>query len=469
MSNLSHRTVLTREKRSGAIAAYSGSPEQLAKESQETGLVQRVRTFTQDAPSDLHRALSVLRTIQGLAIVVHGPAGCAASLNGGFEGTAPWAVTGINERDSIMGGDRKLRAAILQVHQTHHPAAIAVVSTPVVAINNDDIDSVVTELNEELGLPIIPVLTDGFRSKVSGSGYDAAIHALLREYLWQPESVKGHHLNLLAVAEQAEDIATLRTLLEELDQKVLVFPRHGEVSRFEGITQARLSVSIDPEEGYYAGTSLQEKRGIPFAAPPLPLGIRATTHWVREIGAALGLPSQAEALVLRHETALEGLKERLAPHRGARLFLNLPASQAFSLIPFLEELGLQIVGLGVAAITQHQDAELLALAETHRSLPFLVGESQVFEEVNLLGKVQPDLYLGSGSAAVHALRLGIPVLDLHHLPVLGYAGAERLVDALVRTLDHPSFAKFLAEPQERRYAKAWLSKSTHWYIKHEVK
>ena len=468
MTTLNRRTVVTREKRKGSLAAYAGLVEQLAQEGLQ-GLVQRVRTFTQDAPSDLLRALSVLRTIEGLAIVVHGPAGCAASLNGGFERTAPWTVTGLDERDSIMGGDRKLRNAILQIHAAQAPTVIAVVATPVVAINNDDIESVVTELTEELGIPIIPVLTDGFRSKLSGSGHDAVIHGLLREYLRRPENLRGGHLNLLTVAESPQDVQNLQALLQELDLESVVFPRHGRARDFRRVPQARLSVSIDPEETEYAGKLLQDKRGIPFLAPGVPLGIEATSRWLSGVAQALGRQAQADALIARHALDLEDFRKRLARHQGARIFLHLPAALAFSLIPFLESLGLQVAGLGITALSQPQNEQLQALGVRHPKRPLLIGEGQVFEEVNLLGKLAPDLYLGSGNAAVHALRLGIPVLDLQHLPVLGYTGALRLVEALAASLANPAFARFIQEPADRRYAKAWLSKSTHWYIKHEVR
>lgn len=480
---LPHRTVRIREKRRGSIAAYAGLPRLLALEGRQTGLVQRVRTFTQDTPSDLLRALALLRTIRGGAIVVHGPAGCAASLGGGFNTPVPWTVTGIDQRDSIMGGDRKLRRALLQIHAEHAPRVIFVVATPVVAINNDDIESVVSEVNAELGVPILPVLTDGFRSKLAGSGYDAVVHALLREHLWHGQGAPGPHLNLLSIAEHPDDVAELRGLLLELGTDPVVFPRHGDAEQFHRVPRARLSVAIDPDESEYAGSVLQQ-HGVPFLAQGVPVGVAATGRWLAGVGAALGLEARAAEVIRRHEAALAawdpwgaqgaqgaqgGPQAALARHRGTRVFLHLPAALAFALLPVLEDFGLEPAGLSLTALAQTQDARLQELAERHPELPLLVGEGQVFEEVNLLQRLRPDLYLGLGNAAVHALRLGIPVLDLQHLPVLGYAGVRRLTESLARALDHPALAQFLAEPADHRYTQGWLDKSTHWFIKHEVR
>ena len=109
------------------------------------------------------------------------------------------------------------------------------------------------------------------------------------------------------------------------------------------------------------------------------------------------------------------------------------------------------------------------MSEAIAALPVLVGEGQAFEEVNLLRTVKPDLYVASGGAAVHALRLGIPVLDVQRIPLLGYEGAERFAAAVARRLAQPAFARFLAAAPDRTYQAAWLQKSTHWFIKHEVK
>ena len=90
MSTIRQRTAVIREKRTGSIAAYAGTARALANEAVHGGLVQRVRTYTQDVASDLQRAFDLLRSIDGLALVVHGPAGCAAGPD--FAGTQAGAI-----------------------------------------------------------------------------------------------------------------------------------------------------------------------------------------------------------------------------------------------------------------------------------------------------------------------------------------------------------------------------------------
>jgi hypothetical protein len=55
------------------------------------------------------------------------------------------------------------------------------------------------------------------------------------------------------------------------------------------------------------------------------------------------------------------------------------------------------------------------------------------------------------------------------VPLHGYGGAERVAGLVARRLAHPALAQFLGEAAERHHTAAWLARSTHWYVKHEVR
>lgn len=468
MTSLRQRTAPIREKRSGAIAAFCGPIDTLRQEAERAVPAQRVRTFAQDRSSDLQRALDLLRSISGLALVVHGPAGCAAALHGD-DGAEPWTVTAIDQRDSIMGGDGKLRRALRELHAAHAPKAIAIVATPVVAINNDDIESVAAELRDELGIPIVPVFSDGFRSKVSATGHDVVVHALLKHLVPQRPRNPGPHVNLLSASAGAEDLRGLQQLLGEIGVPSLVFPRGSSLQELERVAAARLSVGLDGDDSDYAGLALQERHGVPFLDLAPPVGCANTTRWLAAVGAATGHSAQAALVASCHAHRLERSVEALAPFTGARVFVNLPGAQAFAFVELLAELGLELAALKLPSLAAADHAALGELATRAPQLPLLVGEGQAFEEVNLLRRVNPDLYIGRGASSAHALRLGIPVLDLQRIPLHGYLGAERVASAIARRLANPALARFLGDGAERDYTAGWLARSTHWYIKQEVK
>jgi nitrogenase molybdenum-iron protein alpha chain len=382
---------------------------------------------------------------------------------------APWVVSGIDERDSIMGGDRRLRAAILALAAAHRLSAIAVVTSPVVVINNDDIDSVRLELADELGVPVIPVLTDGFRTKVAASGHDTAVHALFKHLPAPPRPASEDRVNLLAIAESAEDAAHLRSLLAEAGVSATAVPRYGHIDDIVRAGQARLSVSLDRDESNYAGEALRSRYGVDYLELPVPIGVAATGNWLRAVGGAMARGNQADGVDRLHRRRLAIERPHLTPPARARVFVHLPARPAFAVIDLLTDLGLAIAGLGLTTDSASHNPSLQRLAEQTPDLAVLVGEGQAFEEVNLVRRLRPDLIVTRGQAAVHLLRLGIPVLDLQRVPFFGYQGVVRVADAIARRLANPSLARFLAESREARYTEGWLGKSTHWFIKHEVK
>jgi len=456
-----------REKRIGAVSAWSGSLDAFVREAATGEIEQRIRTYAQDTPNDVEYALELLRTLD-VAIVVHGPAGCAAGLQRSVGGRLPWLVTNLNERDSIMGSDVKLRKAIQEAHKAYGAKAIAVVTTPVVAINNDDVDSVTEELKDELSIPVVAVYVDGFRSKVGSSGLDAVIHALVKHLLPVRRRGEGAHVNLLSVSENRSDVDHLRGLLTEIGIESVLFPRFADVQDAAQVVAAKLSVAIDPDAADYAGKVLEGNYGIPFLRTPAPVGVQATAKWLGILGKELGLESKVDALVGRESLRLSKLVQG-ASVSGSKVFLNLPASQVFAFRALAKELGLEVVGIKTPWIAAHHAALAVEAVQETPELPILAGDGQPFEEVNLLGRIRPDLYITSGAPAIHVLRLGIPVLDLSDLPLLGFAGMEQVVRGIERTLSNTALSRFLAEGADEPYDPSWLKKSVHWYIKQEVK
>ena len=141
----------TRERRLNALSAYLGEIESLIAEFDAGVPTTRIRTFSQTAADDVTAALGVAGEIEGLGVVVHGARGCAGALAPRTD--RPWVVTNLNQRDTILGADGALARTLRQLHRRHQPWAIVIVATPVVAINNDDIQAVAEELSDELAIP----------------------------------------------------------------------------------------------------------------------------------------------------------------------------------------------------------------------------------------------------------------------------------------------------------------------------
>jgi nitrogenase molybdenum-iron protein alpha/beta subunit len=471
MSLLKAKSPQSREKRLNTLSAYLGEIHPLVEGFRNETISQRIRTFSQTSYDEVIYVLRLLNRIGDSVTVIHGPRGCAAAqlyLNSAEGGDSRWAVTNLNERDTIMGADAKLRETVVALHRRYRPSLIFIVATPVVAINNDDIQAVATELAEELEAKIVPVYSDGFKSKSAVTGYDVALHALLRHLVVSEEKLRGNYVNLVSVAENAQDLAEVERLLWELGLRVNTLPNTASVENFVKASQARLSISIDPDNGDYLGNALEREYGVPFVQPPLPVGIEGTRQWLAAVGEAAGLKEAVDELHDRESNDLKGVLSG-GELRGVRVYVSLPAAAAFGVVTLVEELGGEVVGVSVEHLDSLHERELTRLLVDKPGLQLHVAQGQPFEEANILHRARPDLYVGGAGQQLVAAKLGIPAVTVHATGILGYRGVRQFVRLAAKALRNKAFVLNLAGNSSLPYFDSWRQKSPYWYIKQEVK
>ena len=474
MNPIKRKTVPIREKRLNAINAYLGPTAALLQEFQQGEIKQRIRTFSQSVTDDVLTVLRLLSELEDIAVVIHSPRGCSASqlyFDSFHENKNRWAITNLNERDTIMGGDESLRQAIITLYQRYHPKVIFVVTTPVVAINNDDVFSVVEELREEFGVLIIPIYTDGFKSKTGVSGYDAALHALLK-YLPLETSIQSntdYFVNVLSLNENQQDVVEIVRLIHALGLETNLLPGKTVLQNFAKAAQAQTSISLHNDYSEYLGRVLASQYNVPYLEALVPIGIKNTHQWLVALGKSMGRENQAQLVARAHET--EWLKEVLVSYQFSqvKVYVNLSANLAWGLVGLVEELGAQVIGITVHHVDQLHQSLLADFNANNPSIPLHVADGQPFEQANILNRLQPDLYIGNAADTVWAAKQGIAALSVDHLPLLGYRGAAFLAHELNKTISNQTFVQNLHKNTSLPYRAQWYGKSPSWHIKMEVK
>ena len=442
-------------------------------------LVRRVRTFSQDQPSDVHYALSLLSRMRDVAVVVHGPRGCFSRLprdshDGGAGGR--WALTDLSERDVIMGGEAKLRRTIRRLHETSGATRILVLTTPLVSINGDDTEAVADELRKELGIVIELVPTTGFLQGEGVFGYDEALTALTACLLPRPAQVPppgglgaGPYVNLLSVSESQDELSEMGQFLNALGFSVNLLPNWAEERQFRLAPGARASVVLNPDESGVLADLLQERYHVPVIAPDAPVGFRSTALWRRAVADALGVPWHDAGGGAAGDVGSDVPASAGDCLRGLRVYLQVAPVYAAACVRFLESCGADVCGvtlpyLDARAVRRAQGEDLLGPDRFVH-----VAEGQSFELDNLLRRLTPDVLLTQGDGAACALRAGIPVVSLAESGLLGRTAASRILGRVRRAWKSPSLFCRLALGQESSYSASWQRKSTDWYIKQRVR
>ena len=465
---LTLRKVISREKRLSTITAYQGNNQTLQDDIYVKEVRQRIRTFSQSSKDEIIEALRLLSRIKDTPVIIHGAVGCSAVELYFYKEDEhnTWYSTDLNERDTIMGGDEKLKKTVERAYKKYKPKVIFVVGTPVVAINNDDINSVILELEEELDIKIISIYTDGFKSKAAINGIDIVLHSIGKFIVKKSTGEeKQDFINLISVTENESGIKEVQRLLEELDIKVNTIPQFASISDIEKAHLAKASIAVNDDEADVLISGIFEKSQVPSISSKVPIGISGTSSWLNELGKSLGIQDKVTEFIDKEEKRLEKYVSKL-PLIGKKVFIDLSTSVAIELASFIEELGGEVSGISIGHIDNLNLDKLKALS---KEVFVQIGDGQPFELANILLKNKPDYYIGDFDHVGLISKIGILPISVTNKILYGYEGAIELIKSIQKLEKGKGFVNYLSKNTKIPYKETWLKKSANWYIKQEVK
>lgn len=473
MGLLDRRKPQIREKRLNTLSVYFGDVNQILNSIEEGKIDQKIRTFSQTSFDEIIYILQALSGIDDAGIIIHGPLGCSAVqlniLSKDNSNSRRWIVTNLNEKDSILGSGEKLEMAIKKLYKSYKPSVVFIVATPVIAINNDDILSPLIELEEELNIKIVPIFSDGFKSKARIYGSDIVFHAICKYLVTnKKEETQSNLINLISISESERELDEIKNLLNEIGIEANILPRFSTLENIHKVSKAALSISINRDEGDYFVKSLEEKYGIPFLSNLYPIGVQGTNNWLISIAKTIGLEKNIEDILFKYS---DNLKEYVNKNNlnGLRVYINLPASKAFSVVKLIKEFEGNLAGITVDHIDNLNKEDLIYIQNLDENIKFHVADGQPFEEESILNRLNPDLYIGLSHHSVLAAKLGISSVAVDNLDILGFNGVRNFIKIINKAIKNKKFVEKLAKADKLPYNKNWYNRSTNWYIKQEVK
>ncbi|ADY57016.1 oxidoreductase/nitrogenase component 1 [Syntrophobotulus glycolicus DSM 8271] len=476
----------TREERIEACNAFGGSCRSLKKGMGNSCTKFNSRKFAQGGGCQLTLALGIVATFQNVVIIIHAPLGCG-STSLSFAGTRKtmrgqkqkpktdniWLHTNLDENDVISGGIEKLRKAVLYAEQEYRPDAIIIANSCVPGIIGDDIDSLLDELDRQLSARVVPVHCEGFKSKFVATGYDSAYHGVLKKLVDPvprydrtiPDDVgdaaekylNSRTVNLLNVGSTSYgDEVELSRLLKALDLNVRVMPLFSSVEEISRFGEAALNVSICATHDDYLVGHLKERFGTGYVIDTLPIGIKSTNQWLREIGKFFKLEDEVERLIAietaQLEEALEPFKKVL---KGKRVFVGGGEMRIFTTAEFYQSLGMNVLGLKPHNFDRFAVPLIDEISDQQAVID--VAPGQPAEEMVILNRLKPDLYVGHTGANGWVTKLGIPNIPLfgQTFNYMGYSGAYELARKAARKFQNTTFARKIAANVALPFRPEW--------------
>lgn len=481
--NLSLPNVQIREIRLNSITGYQGSAEGLLEVSR-CGIKDKNRSFSQCLGCSTSNAACTVVLVQDAAVISHGPVGCSSCLHEfdftyrvnsplrGIENPTQRKIfsTNLQEKDTVYGGDAKLERTIREVYERTKANVIFVITTCAAGIIGDDVESVCNDMEDELGVPVVAIFCEGFRSKMWTTGFDAGYHGIARKLIEQPKVRRKDMINVINF--WGSDIFS--EWFAPFGAKPNYLTPYSTLESLKHSGEAAATIQACSTLGSYLGAALEQEFGVPELPAAPPYGIAQTDRWFRALGKVLGKEDVAEQVIAQKKEEylpkIAALREKL---QGKSAYVTAGAAHGHALLDILGELGMKATG---AAIFHHdavydserpENDQLAQRVQDYGNVKnFNVCNKQEFELVNALHKLQPDVLLARhGGMTLWGAKFGIPSLligDEHY--GMGYEGIVHYGERILETMENDEFVKNLAKHAVNPYTKWWLDQETHYFL-----
>ncbi len=313
----------------------------------------------------------VLYPIADALHLIHGPIGCASytwdirgALSSGPQLHRMSFSTDLSETDIIYGGEKKLKQALLELISQYNPKAAFIYCTCIVGIIGDDVDAVCRQVEEETGIPVIPVHSEGFKG-TKKDGYTAACDALFNLIRRNPSPARRpKSINILGEFNIGGETWIIKKYYEAMGINVVsVITGDGRVDEVMQAGNAALNVVQCSGSVTHLAKKMEKEYGIPFIRVSY-FGIEDTSDALYRVaeffGEAPDIMEKTRDLIKNEVSAvipyLETVKKDLAGKKAA-IYVG-GAFKAFSLIKALKTIGMEVILAGSQTGTS-EDYEVL--------------------------------------------------------------------------------------------------------------
>jgi nitrogenase molybdenum-cofactor synthesis protein NifE len=292
------------------------------------------------------------------------------------------------------------------------------------------LETVCKKAAEDIGIPIVPVKSEGFRGN-KNEGYKAACNALYeligtRDYT--PKS--AYSVNLLGEYNVAGDVWSVKPFFEEMDIEVVAtLTGDARVAEIQRAHTALLNLVQCSGSMTYLAKKMEEKYGIPYKRISF-FGLQDMSSALRtaaEFFDSQELKEKAEEIILRETTRVMPQIER---HRArvsgkkAAIYMG-GAAKAVSLVRAFQELEMDVVIIG----TQTGDRDdYQKIAYIVKEGTVIIDDANPLELKELLIKQGADLLVAGVKERFLAYKLGIAFCDFNHDRTINFEGFQGMLN-----------------------------------------
>ena len=400
----------------------------------------------------------------------HGSQGCSSylrtQLTRHYREPVMGTSSSFSEDTAVFGGGGNLKQAIRNIIAIYKPEVIAIHTTCVAETIGDDVRSIVEDMDQNGDIPgKVKVIAASTPSYVGThiTGYARMVEAMVDSLAQKDESGGSGKINVIpGFNAEPGDIREIKRILNLMDVDYLLFPDTsdafggpltGEIRLYPegGTTMEELRDSANSlatfvvchESGALAAKLLEKRFGVPAVLLPAPIGIEYVDAFVMKLSEVTGRPIPADLEAERGR--LVDMMHDAHPHfHGQRVAIAADPDIAGGMAGLVMGMGMEPVHILSGSKSAAFENEVRGLLGDQWPEADVINGGDLYALHQHIKNRPVDLILGNSHAKYIAraediplIRVGFPISDranLHHFPVMGYAGAARMVDRIGNTL-----------------------------------
>ncbi len=407
-------------------------------------------------------AILAYKGIHNCMPITHGSQGCSSYLRmmlaRHYREPTLAATSSFTEDSVVFGGRNNLKEAVDNVINIYHPDVLAINTTCSSETIGDDVNSFMGEIKEEEFFdPNVRVVIASTPSYVGShiTGYDNAVKAIVQSFA--QKSKPNGKLNVIPGFVDPGDIREIKRMLTIMGVSHIIFPDTTDVfdaplsPKSGGLYppggtsipdlidagNSRATIALGRTAGAAGAVVLKGKFGIPAVIGPMPIGIRNTDAFVMNVSSLMGVTIPAE--IEDERGRLVDMMTDAHPHFHAKsLAVFGDPDTVVGLLSIAMEMGMN----PVFALTGSPDKNFTEVVHSVApSCEAIIGDTFLLHQK--IKNHSLDMLIGNSFGKLIAraediplVRVGFPITDranLHYFPIIGYAGAARLVEMIGNT------------------------------------
>jgi len=425
--------------------------------------------------------------IENAMVISHGSQGCSTYMRLAnvehFNEPVDIASSGLNEKQTIYGGEANLKKAIDNVLRVYQPKVVGILTTCLSETMGEDLDRIVASYVKEHnldGIDIIPVPTPSY----SGShteGFWAATRAVIATYARPTE--KHTRINVIVPHISPADIREIKRILCLMGIEYVLVPdysltldrpyggryqkippggtRTEDIARMPG-APVTVQFGLTCPDALSPGLFLEEKFGVPLINLPLPVGIEAMDGFIGTLQ-GLGCGPVPDQLALERGWLLDAMADSHKYNAEGRPVIYGEPEIVYAFTRACTENGAppvviasgtknsKLAGLLVPVLSDVEDAPVL-FEETDFAT---IDEAAALAGVNIAVGHSGGKFL-TERQGIPVVRVGFPVHDRtggQRVLSVGYTGTLAFLDRFTNTLLETKYMSYRTRIKEKMMIK----------------